>query len=408
MYLRTLAKSLKSLNEDFSVLLVTGPRQVGKTTLLEMCSEGKRNYVTLDNLEARQLAQNDPGLFIQTYLPPLIIDEVQYAPQLFSHIKIMVDREKHKGMYWLTGSQKFHLMTGITESLAGRVAIVDLLGLSHMEIKGHGDQSQPFLPTQEWIHNAAKCNERPLSLAAVYQQIWQGSFPHLNEMDGRHRDTFYSSYIQTYIQRDVKDILDISNEISFYNFLVALAARTGQLLNYADLARDVGIDNKTAKAWLAILETSGLVYLLHPYYRNVTKRLITKTPKIYFLDTGLCAYLTKWPSAESLEVGAMSGAILDTYIFAEILKSYWHNAKQPHFYFYRDVDRNEIDLVIEEGDSFYPVEFKKTGTPSHSASKSFHLLENLGKKVGHGAVICFVEKDVPLSRDVTAIPVGYL
>lgn len=408
MYLRTLAKSLKSLNEDFAVLLVTGPRQVGKTTLLEICSEGKRNYVTLDNLEARQLAQNDPGLFIQTYLPPLIIDEVQYAPQLFSHIKIMVDREKHKGMYWLTGSQKFHLMAGITESLAGRVAIVDLLGLSQMEIKGHGDQSQPFLPTQEWIHNAAKCNERPLSLAAVYQQIWQGSFPHLNEMDGRHRDTFYSSYIQTYIQRDVKDILDISNEISFYNFLVALAARTGQLLNYADLARDVGIDNKTAKAWLAILETSGLVYLLHPYYRNVTKRLVTKTPKIYFLDTGLCAYLTKWPSAESLEAGAMSGAILETYIFAEILKSYWHNAKQPHFYFYRDVDRNEIDLVIEDGDSFYPVEFKKTGTPSHSASKSFHLLENLGKKVGHGAVICFVEKDVPLSRDVTAIPVGYL
>ena len=221
------------------------------------------------------------------------------------------------------------------------------------------------------------------------------------------RQIFYSSYVQTYLQRDVKDILKISDETAFYNFLSAVAARTGSLLNYNDLARDVGIDNKTAKSWLSVLETSGLVYVLNSYHNNLTKRLV-KAPKIYFLDTGLCAYLTKWTDAKSLQNGAMSGAILETYIFAEILKSYWHNGVEPHFYYYRDTDQKEIDLVIETADTLYPIEFKKTATPSKTASKSFAALEKFDKKIGHGAVICFVEKDVPLSRDVTAIPVGYI
>lgn len=408
MYARTLAKAVKEINHTFRVLLLTGPRQVGKTTLLELCADEDRNYVTLDDFEARQMAQNDPGLFIQTYKPPLIIDEVQYAPQLFSYIKIMVDREKKNGMYWLTGSQKFHLMKGITESLAGRVAIIDLLGLSQAELEGRADLVEPFMPTPEWIERARANLKRPLSLTDVYDRIWRGAFPHVNEENGADRDRFYRSYVQTYIQRDVKDILNISDENAFHNFLVAVAARTGQMLNFSDLSRDVGISSKTAKSWLSILETSGLVYILHPYYNNLTKRLVTSTPKVYFLDTGLCTYLTKWPDAASLEAGAMSGAILETYLFAEILKSYWHNGKEPHFYYYRDKDQNEIDLVLETGDTLYPVEFKKTGTPSLTASKHFHHLGKLGKKVGHGAVICFVEKDVPLSREVTAVPVGYL
>lgn len=407
MYQRTLAKTIKEIDNSFPVLLLTGPRQVGKTTLLELCAGKSRNYVTLDDLDARQLARKDPGLFIQTYQPPLIIDEVQYAPELFSYIKIAVDREKRNGLYWLTGSQKFHLMKGITESLAGRVAIVDLLGFSQAELEGRADTSHPFMPTREWIARARDAVIKPLSLAEVYERIWRGSFPRVNEAAGSIRDLFYRSYVQTYIQRDVKDILNITDETVFYNFLIAVAARTGQLLNYSDLGRDVAIDNKTAKAWLSILETSGLVYLLQPYYRNVTKRII-KTPKLYFLDTGLCAYLTKWPDAASLESGAMSGAILETYIFAEILKSYWHNGREPNFYYYRDTDQKEIDLVMETGDSFYPVEFKKTATPSNTASKNFPVLEKLGKKVGHGAVVCFVEKDVPLSSSVTAVPVGYL
>ena len=408
MYARTLAKAINDISKTFRILLVTGPRQVGKTTLLELCAEKGRNYVTLDDFEARQLAQNDPGLFIQTYKPPLIIDEVQYAPQLFSSLKITVDREKKNGMYWLTGSQKFHLMKGITESLAGRVAIIDLLGLSQAEIEERANTNTPFLPTTAWIERTREFIKKPLSLNKTYDRIWRGSFPHLYETKATDRNRFYQSYVQTYIQRDVKDILKISDENAFHRFLVAVAARTGQMLNVSDLAKDIGIDNKTAKSWLSILETSGLIYFLRPYYNNTTKRLVTKTPKVYFLDTGLCTYLTKWPDAASLEAGAMSGAILETYLFSEILKSYWHNGKEPHFYYYRDLDQNEIDLVIETGDTLYPVEFKKTGTPSLTASKNFHLLGKLGKKLGHGAVICFVEKDVPLSREVTAIPVGYL
>ena len=404
MYQRTLGKIIKEINNNFPVLLLTGPRQVGKTTLLEMCANDQRNYVTLDNLEARSLAQNDPGLFIQTYKPPVFIDEVQYAPNLFSYIKIVVDREKKEGLFWLTGSQKFHLMRDITESLAGRVAIIDLLGLSQAEIDGRA--TQPFTPSLSWL-NAAKKNRKSRTLHDIYKQIWRGSFPKIVAAEDNIRNVFYHSYIQTYLQRDVKDVLSITDETSFYTFLGAVAARTGQQLNYSDLARDVAIDNKTAKSWLAVLETSGLIYLLQPYYRNITKRLV-KSPKLYFLDTGLCSYLTKWLTPESLEAGAMSGAILETYLFSEILKSYWHNGIEANFYYYRDLDQREIDLVIETGACFYPIEFKKTATPVNTATKNFHLLKKLGKPVGHGAVLCFVVQDIPLSENVTAIPVNYL
>ena len=407
MFERTLSKTIKETDASFPVLLVTGPRQVGKTTLLEMCADERRGYVTLDDLQERELAQTDPALFLQSHEPPVMIDEVQYAPQLFSAIKIVADREKRNGLFWLTGSQKFHLMKGITESLAGRVAIIDLLGLSQAEIDGHSDKTEPFIPTLGWIARAKSNAKGPKLLMDIYQRIWRGSFPRLNQDPNIPRDLFYKSYVQTYIQRDVRDILNIADEISFNKFLIAVAARTGQLLNFSDIARDVDISQKTAKSWLSVLETSGLVHLLQPYYRNVTKRLV-KTPKLYFLDTGLCSYLTQWPSPESLEVGAMSGAILETYIYAEVLKSYWHNGATDRFYYYRDLDQREVDLLIEAGDAIYPVEFKKTATPSQRASKHFHLLEKLGKKVGQGAVVCFVERDVPLSREVTAIPIGYL
>jgi predicted AAA+ superfamily ATPase len=444
MLYRSLAKTIKQINKSFPVVLVTGPRQVGKTTLLEICADAQRNYVTLDDMQQRELARNDPALFLQSHKTPLTIDEVQYAPELFSAIKIIVDREKKNGLFWLTGSQKFHLMQGITESLAGRVAIVDLLGLSQAEMDRRAEVAEPFLPTPDWIEQTAKHIKQPKSPQELYERIWLGSFPRLwitgdpdgaGESDGSgygfgsgagagnldgsgfgyqhipyseiNRDIFYKSYVQTYIQRDVRDQLNITDDIAFNRFLRTVAARTGQLLNYSDLARDVDIDHKTAKAWLSVLETSGLVYLLQPYHNNVTKRII-KTPKLYFLDTGLCSYLTQWPTAASLEAGAMSGAILETYMFSEILKSYWHNGKTPHFYYYRDTDQKEVDLIIETGEALYPIEFKKTANPSKAASKHFHVLEKLGKKVGHGAVLCFVEKSVPLSREVTAIPVGYL
>lgn len=410
MYQRTLQQTIHTISENFPVLMLTGPRQVGKTTLLEMCSEGERTYVTLDDLDARSLAQRDPALFLQTWAPPLTIDEIQYAPQLFSAIKIIVDRDKRNGLFWLTGSQKFHLMRGITESLAGRVAIVDLLGLSQAELDGRAAASRPFMPTTEWIAHARQMVQepaRPKRLKEIYQQIWLGSYPRLIEQGAKARDLFYRSYIQTYIQRDVQDVLKVSDQMAFNRFLGAVAARTGQLLNYASLARDVEVDNKTAKSWLSILETSGLVYLLQPYHRNLTKRLV-KTPKLYFLDTGLAAYLTKWPDASSLEAGSMSGALLETWLFSEILKSYWHNGQEANLFFYRDTDQREVDLLIEAGDTLYPVEFKKTASPSQNAARQFTVLEKLGKAVGPGAVICFVERDIPLSQRVTAIPARYL
>jgi predicted AAA+ superfamily ATPase len=408
MYKRTLSNTIHTISESFPVLMLTGPRQVGKTTLLEMCAAGKRAYVTLDDLDARRLAQSDPALFLQTWQSPLIIDEVQYAPQLFSAIKMRVDREKRNGLFWLTGSQKFHLMRGITESLAGRVAIVDLLGLSNAEFEGRADSSRPFVPTPEWIAHARQAATPATDgLMEIYTRIWLGAFPRLNEQGPAARNLFYRSYIQTYIQRDVQDMLRVTDQTTFNRFLGAVAARTGQLLNYASLARDVEIDNKTVKSWMSILEASGLVYLLQPYHRNLTKRLV-KTPKLYFLDTGLAAYLTKWPDAASLQAGSMSGALLETWLFAEILKSYWHNGLEANVFFYRDIDQREVDLVIEIGDTLYPVEFKKTASPSAGAARQFAVLEKLGKTVGPGAVLCFVERDIPLSSQVTAVPVGYL
>ncbi len=403
---RTLAQAIRHVSHNFPVLMVTGPRQVGKTTLLAMCSEGGRAYVTLDDMDMRQLAQHDPALFLQTWPAPVTIDEVQYAPQLFSAIKIAVDKDPRNGQFWLTGSQKFQLMQGLTESLAGRVAIVDLLGLSQAERQGRAQQSRPFLPTTDWI-TQARANAQPQSLHSLYAQIWLGAYPRLQTQGAESRDVFYRSYVQTYVQRDVRELLKVSDPLSFHRFLGVVAARTGQLLNYTHLANEVDIDTKTAKAWLSVLEASGLVYLLQPYHRNLTKRMI-KSPKLYFLDTGLAAYLTKWSSPESLEAGSMSGAILETWVVAEILKSYWHNGQEAPLYFYRDTDQKEIDLLIESGDVIYPVEIKKTATPSMQASKVFAAAAHLGKTVGPGAVLCLAARDVPLSATVTAIPVAYL
>lgn len=403
---RTLTATINQVSNSFPVLLLTGPRQVGKTTLLEACAASNRRYVTLDDLEQRALAQTDPALFLQIHKSPVIIDEVQYAPQLFSAIKLIVDKDKQPGSFWLTGSQKFHLMQGIVETLAGRVAILDLLGLSQKEIRGKGAFSQPFMPTNEWIEHAETVSAQ-VDVMDVYQAIWRGSYPTVALNQEVSRDIFYNSYIQTYLQRDVRDLTRVGDENAFVRFLRAAAARTGQLINYADIARDVDADVKTIKSWLSILETSGLVYLLQPYHNNVTKRMI-KTPKLYFLDTGLCAYLTRWSSPESLEAGVMSGAILETYMLAEIIKSYWHNGKDAHFYFYRDKEQKEVDLLIEQDGKLFPVEFKKSASPSVNATKHFYVLDKLGIPIGPGAVVCLKKSAVPISREVMAIPVGYL
>ena len=403
MIKRNLEKSIIELSKHFPVIMLTGPRQVGKTTLLEKISKD-REYITLDDLEQRRLAKQDPALFLQIHKPPLFIDEIQYAPELFSYIKMYVDKNKTNGDFWITGSQKFYLMKNITETLAGRVAIIDLLGISQAEEQGR--KAIPFLPDKDWIEQTLKNKPKNQDITDIYAKIFRGNYPKLVADKDMPRDIFYSSYVQTYIERDVKDLMKIGNELKFLTFLKTIAARTGQLINYTDIAKDVDIDVKTAQSWTSILETSGIIKMLYPYHNNLTKRAI-KTPKMYFLDTGLCSYLCGWDSPTTLMNGTMSGNILETFAFAEILKSYWNNAKQLNIYFYRDTDQKEIDFVIETNETLYPIEVKKTANPT-GVKLWFNVLKDTGKSLGDGAVICLYNSILPIKENITAIPVSYI
>ena len=403
---RTLESFGLTASQQFPVLLVTGARQVGKTTFLRHLSEAGRAYVTLDDPLVLDLARRDPALFFQRFRPPLLIDEIQYAPGLLPYIKMEVDRVRSPGAFWLTGSQHFHLMRGVSESLAGRVAVVSLLGFSRREMIGQGRGGGPFLPT---LHEIAEREGSGghVSLRELYRLIWRGSFPAIALNEEMDRDLFFSSYLQTYLQRDVRDLARVGDEMAFLRFLRIAAARTGQLLNLSQFARDADISVNTAKNWLSIMQASGLVYLLEPYHSNLSKRLI-KSPKLYFLDTGLCAYLTAWSSPETLEAGAMSGAVLETWILSELLKSYWHHGRRAPFFYYRDRDTREVDLLIVQDDVMYPLEFKKTASPGSADIRHFGALAKLGMRVGQGGVICLIERSLPLSDSALAIPVAAL
>ncbi len=399
---RTLEPAIIKAADQFPVVLLTGARQVGKTTLLEHLSQGMRTYVTLDDPLVLSLAKTDPALFMQRFPPPVLIDEIQYAPELLPHIKMAADRAGQPGFFWLTGSQQFHLMQGVSESLAGRVAVLHLLGLSRRELLGQGLDAPLFLPTPDQIAHRSAQGSR-LTLRELYWRIWRGALPAIALNDSVDRDLFYSSYVQTYLQRDVRALAKVGDELAFLRFLRAAAARTGQLLNLADLARDADVAPNTAKNWLSILQTSEIVYLLEPYHSNLSQRLV-KAPKLYFLDTGLAAYLTEWASPETLVAGALSGFILETWIIAELLKSYWHNGRRPPFYFYRDKDHREIDLLLIQDGIAYPLEIKKTASPSREDVRHFAALERLGLPVGPGGVICLAEQWLPLTASAQSIP----
>lgn len=399
---RNLEKVVLEVTKEYPVVLVTGPRQVGKTTMLQKLMEGTdRNYVSLDDLNERNLAKRDPEMFLQLHKPPILIDEVQYAPELFVYIKIHVDKYHNAGDFWLTGSQVFKLMSGIQESLAGRVAVLSLTSLSQAEICG--GEMQPFTLDIEKL--SARRKERTAAdTGVIFDWIFRGSMPAIVSEKNSNSQIFYSSYLTTYIERDVREVSDAIDSLTFLHFITAVAARCGQILNIAEIARDADINQKQAKNWLGVLETLGLIFYLHPYSNNMLKRLV-KTPKLYFYDTGLVCYLTKWSSAETLQSGAMNGAILENYVVAEIRKTYLNCGKDPYMYYYRDKDAREIDIILEHDGVLNPIEIKKSANPGSELIKVFKLLDKSSAKRSKGAVVCMKPELSAIDRENYIVPV---
>lgn len=405
-YNRILEQTIIKTSKTFPVVLVTGPRQVGKTTLLTKMAEKKRTIVSLDNPTIRGLAKEDPELFLQRYKPPVLIDEVQYAPELFIYIKMYVDKHKNNGDFWLTGSQAFQMMENITETLAGRVGIVRLNGLSNAEIQQTFHKE--FVVDMEQLIKRRE-SSKAMDATEVFHRIYKGSMPRLYENTEVDQEQYYESYIETYITRDIKELTKVSDELLFLNFVRAAAARTASNVNFTELADEVGISAPTAKQWLSLLVTSGLVLLIQPFSNNALHRII-KTPRMYFMDTGLCAYLTGWNSPEALERGAMNGAFFETWVVTEIYKSYTNMGKNPPLYFYRDSNNKEIDLLIYQNGILYPVEIKKATQPKN-ATKNFSVLKKFaddgnGQKAfaGNGAVICLASDVIPIDRMNCYVP----
>lgn len=372
---------------------------MGKTTLLKHLAEKEREYVTLDDPVEREAAVREPALFLERHQPPVIIDEIQYAPNLLPYIKMYVDTHQHRGDFWLTGSQKFHLMKDVSESLAGRIAVIEMYGLSQSEIENVA--SEPFVCDHQVMLERFK-QRKPQGLNAIYERIYKGSMP-FAYLGAFNRDEFYSGYVNTYLERDIKSLAQVADELDFFRFMTACAARTSEMVNFADLAKDVGISAPTAKKWLSVLVSSGIVTLIQPYFNNTLKRAV-KSPNMYFMDTGLAVYLTRWDSPKTLEASAMSGKIFETYVVSELLKSYHNAGKQPPVYYYRDTDGKEIDIVLEYDGTVYPIEIKKTGNPGKDAIKNFAVLQNAGKPVGEGAVVCLYNNVLPINQKNWIIP----
>lgn len=399
---RDLENKILAASNEYACILVTGARQVGKSTMLKNIMNEDREIVSLDDMVERKLASTDPALFLQMHKLPIIIDEVQYAPQLFSYIKMEIDNGAAPGSFWLTGSQPFRLMELARESLAGRIAIIHMPSLSQHEIFGK-EQTEPFSVELDKLKSRTHLN-KPADIGEIYERIWNGSMPGFVSGKYTDRDLYYSSYIQTYIERDVKYIADIEDTVMFSDFIRSAACRTGQMLNVSDIAQDVGISNDTASRWLKILEKSDIIFFLRPYSNNLLKRTV-KTPKLYFYDTGLVAYLTRYSSPEILANGAINGAILENYVVAEIIKTYHNDAKECLLWYYRDSNCNEIDLVIESDGLLHPIEIKRTANPGTELIKPFRLLDKATVPRGKGAIICMRKTLSAVDGDNYIVPV---
>ena len=401
---RAMEDTFLRLSEQFPAVLVTGPRQVGKTTMLMklMQEEGNnRDYVSLDDLFERDIAKNDPKMFLELHKPPIFIDEVQHAPELFTYIKIYIDKHNNPGDFWLTGSQAYRQMRGIQESLAGRVCLLNMHSISQAE--ACGVPTRPFEIDLEKLITREKEVEY-IDSVQMYQRIWEGGMPALLSGQYTDRRAVYSSYVSTYIERDAKDISGAINTLQFMNFVTAAAALTGQMLNYKTIAQAAGISEAKAKEWLGILEMLGIIFYLRPYSNNVLKRTVS-TPKLYFFDSGLVAYLTRWSDCETLMSGAMSGAILENFVVSEIIKSYNNCGLEPFVYYYRDKDTKEIDIIMESDGKLYPMEIKKATMPAPQTTRAFSVIDKSPLIRGTSAVLCLSDKLSAFDRNNLIVPI---
>jgi len=419
MYItRALEPTVLRYSDLFKVVVLTGPRQVGKTTMLkhlvETCPEqADRSYVSLDNTALRELAKRDPELFLQRYRPPVLIDEIQYAPELLPYIKLLVDSSDKKGLFWLTGSQPFHLMKGVSESLAGRAGILEMLGFSGAELDSR--TSEVFEPGRDFFLRRVRSSE-PHGVTEVFERIAAGSLPGLLTLPEDVRGSGYDSYVDTYLMRDIRDLSQVADEMKFRRFMAGCASLTSKPVVYADLARIADIDQKTAKAWLSLLVSSYLVKVVQPYENNLLKRL-TKQPVMHFVDTGLAAHLAGWENPRALERGAMGGPIFETYVFGEIYKSYINAGKRPTIHFFRNNDKKEIDLLLERDGILYPVEVKKSANPVPADTKNFSALDPvasseippellaLKREIGTGSIVCMASDAYPVNERAWSVPI---
>ncbi len=416
---RHIEDTARRRSENSKAILLTGPRQVGKSTLFRHLFQNA-NQVTFDDDLLLAQAEEDIGLFLMNNPPPLLIDEVQKCPSIFNKIKIILDNTDKMGNFYLTGSQKLQLMENISESLAGRVSIMELEGLSLREIN-NVDFNRHFVPSADYL------KMREEHLKRYEEDIWvtihRGSYPELYVNKGREWIDYYQSYVKTYLERDVNKLIKAKNHLTFVRFMTAVAARTGQILNYANLASEVGVSEVTIREWISILEKSGIIYILKPYTPSVLKRAL-KTPKCYFRDTGLCCYLTRWLTPDTLKNGAMAGAMFETFVINEILKSYSNEGLDYDFdvFFYNGKDKKkqkpsgkyesvtgEIDMIIQENGVLYPIEIKMSTSPKAIMGSEFELLDEIpDKKREMGAIICLIDRKLYLRENLVALPIWYL
>lgn len=399
---RELERKFLKMNDHFKAILVTGARQVGKTTMLKHLAEGSnRTYVSLDNRMARDLAKSDPVLFFQTYQPPVLIDEIQKAPELFEQIKIMCDESEEKGLFWITGSQHYKMMKQVRETLAGRIGILTLYSLSQREKQGilpddDLDLSLPMLAKRQQLF--PKNN-----IVNIFNHIWTGGMPDVQNVDSEIRDEYFNSYVETYLMRDATEIGGITDTVKFSKFLSACAALVSQQVNYSTLAEAADISEPTAKTWLNVLQGLGIVYLLKPYENNELKRLV-KMPKLYFCDTALCAFLSMWMSPETLMSGAASGHYYENYVVMEFVKTYAYSKSKANLSYFRDANAKEIDIFIEENDTIHPVEIKKSASPDKRETKKYSVIDKTTLQRGCGGIVCMCEEVIPIDSQNCFIP----